>query len=166
MTAPVNGSYQLEIVGYTAAEFTLTVQITPAGASRDGASEIACVDPGKGVLAAPLLPLDALPSGYHDLTPPDAPPADSHIYLPAVQRALRLSYTGTPIIPAALSIAPAPPAVLRLQSEQGHRASKPDGSRRKQRIDSFIAPAITRSPRDSGERRRHFVRLAHQLTPR
>lgn len=86
MTAPVAGSYQLEIVGYNAAEFTLTVQITPAGASRDGANEIAGVDPGKGVLTAPLLPLEALPSGYHDLPQPDAAPAGNHIYLPAVQR--------------------------------------------------------------------------------
>ena len=86
MTAPVNGSYQLEIVGHTAAEFTLTVQIPPAGTSRDGASEIAGVDPGKGVLAAPLLPLEALPSSYHDLTPPDAAQVVNYIYLPAVQR--------------------------------------------------------------------------------
>lgn len=84
--APVAGSYQLEIVGYTGAEFTLTVQITPAGAGRDGSSEIAGVDPGKGVLTAPLLPLAALPSGYHDLTPPDTAPAGNRIYLPAVQR--------------------------------------------------------------------------------
>jgi len=84
--APVGGSYQLEIVGHTAAEFTLTVQITPAGAGRDGASEITGVDPGKGVLTAPLLPLAALPSGYHDLTPPDTAPAGNRIYLPAVQR--------------------------------------------------------------------------------
>ena len=84
--APVGGSYQLEIVGHTAAEFTLTVQITPAGAGRASSSEITGVDPGKGVLTAPLLPLAALPSGYHDLTPPDTAPAGNRIYLPAVQR--------------------------------------------------------------------------------
>ena len=86
VTAPVAGGYQLEIIGYTAAEFTLAVQITPAGDVRAGEFEIAGIDPAKGVHSTPLVPPNILPGDHYALTSPTTAQAENRIFLPAVQR--------------------------------------------------------------------------------
>ena len=84
--APVAGSYQLEIVGYTAAEFTLAVEITPVGEVRAGEFEIAGVDPAKDVHSTPLVPPNIVPGDNYALTSPTAAQSENRIFLPAVQR--------------------------------------------------------------------------------
>lgn len=85
VVAPVAGSYQLEIVGYTAAEFTLNVQITPAALSAAEEWETAGVDAQKPVRNLPAISPMALPGDLYSLIPPAAPP-QNYLYLLAIQR--------------------------------------------------------------------------------
>jgi hypothetical protein len=84
--APVDGIYQLELLGYTASEFTLEVQITPAIAANVDEVTAGSAEPNKVVLAAPFVPLSAQPGVVFDVPSPEVAAPENRIYLPAVQR--------------------------------------------------------------------------------
>lgn len=79
--APVAGLYQIEVYGYSAAEYQTAI----SGGSVVTASLQATaggVDPAKPQIDAPLLPLDSQPTGI--ITP--AGDGDSFLYLPAIMK--------------------------------------------------------------------------------
>jgi hypothetical protein len=84
ITAPVAGSYQLEVIGYTDTEFRLAVEIERAvtgaaltTASLDGVT-------AKEVRRSPVVPPMAVPGDI--FTPPSQAEETVRIYLPVVQR--------------------------------------------------------------------------------
>ncbi len=86
--APVSGVYQVEVYGYSTAEYNLTVNVTTA-ANR---AQVAAggIDPNKPQRSQPVVRLGSLPLNQQGLptapTAAEAPAADSRIYLPAIQR--------------------------------------------------------------------------------
>lgn len=88
VVAPVSGVYQLELLGYTATEFTLDVQIMPALAVSAAEAVPSGAEPSKAVPAAPFVPLSAQPGDIFVGTSPE--PEDdasgNQLYLPAIQR--------------------------------------------------------------------------------
>lgn len=99
--APVNGEYQIEIYGYTAAQYNIQIEVTP------GATELfirnvfltpqlyaqtisAGVDPLKDQPSAPALPPASRPStdaGFVPVVPPPVElPIIRIIFLPAIRR--------------------------------------------------------------------------------
>jgi len=88
--APVDGTYQVEIYGYTAAEYRLTVNVTATvGVAADALPDTVVPDAVKEVPTEPIVPLDNEPSGYQGL--PAAQRVYS-LYLPLVFRGTAGSY--------------------------------------------------------------------------
>ena len=84
VVAPVSGAYQLELIGHTASDFALTVEIgtaTPSTAVVSGEQP----EQTKTIPASPRVALTALPSQYLAVTPPDLQPSFT-VHLPAVMR--------------------------------------------------------------------------------
>ena len=90
------GEFQIEIYGYTAATYQLSVQISPGVAT---ASLAGGVDPDKSPLTQPLLNPDSVPASRQVLpTAPVSSAAQANaLYLPAVSR-LTNSYLYLPTI--------------------------------------------------------------------
>lgn len=95
--APVAGVYQVEVYGYSASEYRLTVNITPAGQARSDTAAVTPAggeDPNKTKRSQPLIGAGNTPGNQQALptapTAPDAPDAPPQtqwdIFLPAVQR--------------------------------------------------------------------------------
>lgn len=84
ITAPISGSYQLEIDGYSTTDFVLAVDIAPASATATRGTNLTN-DPAKPLRTAPSVPLDAAPAGQYALQPPEV--SKSHTaYIPLVLR--------------------------------------------------------------------------------
>lgn len=89
--APLKGVYQIEIYGYSAADYRLTVTIS-AGSNVEAAAQTGGVTANKPVYTQPLIALDSAPSDRQSLpAAPNIPtgiPAttSSAIYLPLVSR--------------------------------------------------------------------------------
>ncbi|MBX2999216.1 MAG: CHRD domain-containing protein [Caldilineaceae bacterium] len=90
--APISGVYQVEVYGYTTADYTISVNITTAAVARSLAP-VNNIDPNKPdpTSRQPLVGLGSVPLNQRGL--PTAPTAaqapattDSYLYLPAVQR--------------------------------------------------------------------------------
>jgi hypothetical protein len=86
VVAPVSGVYQLELLGYTATEFTLDVQITPALAASNIEVATSGAEPNKAVPAAPFVPLSAQPGDVFVGVSPIVDAPENQLYLPAIQR--------------------------------------------------------------------------------
>ena len=86
LIAPVSGEYQLEVYGYTAAEYALTVQISALTAGRLDweAIVVAHPDPDKPVLSRPLVPLESKPGAQMALPPVTPSVNQRFVYLPLV----------------------------------------------------------------------------------
>lgn len=86
-TAPVSGNYQVEVFGYTAAEYQLEVRITGAIASLDQPQAVVLMapNPDKPSPSRPLVALESNP-GAQIALPPVPPPAQRKLYLPLVLR--------------------------------------------------------------------------------
>ena len=84
VVAPVSGTYQLELIGHTASEFALAVEIAPAMPSTAVLSRQQ-PEQTKTIPASPRVALSALPSQYLAVTLPDLPPSFT-VHLPAVMR--------------------------------------------------------------------------------
>jgi len=95
-TGDAEGEFQIEIYGYTAATYQLSVQISPGVAT---ASLAGGVDPDKSPLTQPLLNPDSVPASRQALpTAPVSSAAQANaLYLPAVSR-LTNSYLYLPTI--------------------------------------------------------------------
>lgn len=86
ITAPVDGVYQLELLGYTASEFTFEVQLTPAVAASAEGAIASSAELNKVVPSAPFVPLSAQPGIVFAVPSPVVAAPENRIYLPAVQR--------------------------------------------------------------------------------
>jgi hypothetical protein len=62
VAAPVDGVYQIEVTGYTAATYNLTVERTPAVQVVSPVDAISRLDPDKAVRTAPLVLIDSEPA--------------------------------------------------------------------------------------------------------
>jgi hypothetical protein len=85
--APVSGNYQIEVFGYTAAEYQLEVQVTGALAGLDRPQSVTQMKPNldKTPPSRPLVPLESNP-GAQIALPPAPPAAQQKIFLPLVLR--------------------------------------------------------------------------------
>ena len=88
--APVAGVYQVEVYGYSASEYRLTVNITPAARGR-GVLPVENVNPDKTLRSQPLIGASNTPGNQQALptapTAPDAPAAaQKKLFLPSVIR--------------------------------------------------------------------------------
>jgi len=82
ITAPVTGIYQIEVWGYYAAGFQLSIEVGATGTAARSAGP-AGADVTKPVRSAPALPIDSEPGNRISL--PSAPPPRL-VYLPLVRR--------------------------------------------------------------------------------
>ncbi len=84
LVAPVEGLYQIEVHGHTAATYHLTVEIAAEG---DG-STVETINPDKSPPATPVVPLDSEPSREAALPDlPSTPPSPvQSIYMPLILR--------------------------------------------------------------------------------
>lgn len=80
LVAPAEGIYQVEVRGYTAATYKLTV--TPG--ARAAQVTAGGIDPSKTTPAQPIAPVDSAPALRQ--TPPVGPSVDHKLYLPLVRR--------------------------------------------------------------------------------
>ncbi len=83
--APVDGTYQVEVYGYTAAKYRLIVDVTETGVIVAGASY---VNQEKGQPAQPVVPVSSLPGAQYALVSPGATggAVDYRLHLPLVRR--------------------------------------------------------------------------------
>jgi hypothetical protein len=81
VVAPLAGAYQVEVFGYTAAEYRLIVEVNTSvgGATTEGG-----VDPSKTIPTAPPVDNAAEPGAQLALDTPGA--AASGLYLPVIRR--------------------------------------------------------------------------------
>jgi|GEM_PF-2998339 len=81
---PMDGVYQIEVTGYTAADYRLTVERTPAVQVVSPADTISRLDPDKAVRTAPLVLVDSEPA----FAPPVSEPIDTErqLFLPVIIR--------------------------------------------------------------------------------
>lgn len=79
--APADGTYQIEVHGYTATTYKLTVAVTQDVLDSSAAGGI---DPVKPVNDRPLMSLDDMPSIRH--VTPTGPPIYRSIYLPVLRQ--------------------------------------------------------------------------------
>lgn len=86
LIAPVAGVYQLEIEGYTATEFELIVQITPASRATIGTAQSARREGAKPVRSTPIISLSTMPGEQFSLNPPTTTQSQNQLYLPLIQR--------------------------------------------------------------------------------
>ena len=93
------GDFQIEIYGYTAATYQLSVQISPGTGTASVAGVAGGVDPDKPPLTQPLITLDSVPASRQALpTAPVSSAAQANaLYLPAVSRLVN-SYLYLPTI--------------------------------------------------------------------
>ncbi len=78
-SAPVAGTYQIEVVGYTAADYSIVFATGATGS--EGYARLAGADTSKPVRPAPALPLDSEPSAQIALPPPRLPQERIHLPL-------------------------------------------------------------------------------------
>lgn len=86
-TAPVSGEFQVEVFGYTVAEYQLNVRITgsPSGLAQAQTDTRLAPNPAKTSPNRPLVPLESRPGAQVAL--PNVPPvAQQKIYLPLMLR--------------------------------------------------------------------------------
>jgi hypothetical protein len=83
VVAPNEGNYQVEVFGYTAAEYRLIVEVT---ANAAVATATGGVDPNKPALITPPMASGAEPSGQIALDPPELTASAGNLYLPVVER--------------------------------------------------------------------------------
>jgi hypothetical protein len=82
-SAPVAGVYQIEVYGFTAADYQISVETTPAGSRRQAAhSGVNAAKPQRG---SPAVPVSSEPGGQIALPPPPSQPRH-RIYLPMIVR--------------------------------------------------------------------------------
>lgn len=81
VTAPVDGVYQLEVFGYSATEYLMTIKVTSAVNAAAMPDSATGIDPNKSAPVAPITPIDQEPETVYGLTPPQ-----THLYLPVIQR--------------------------------------------------------------------------------
>ncbi|MFN8494272.1 MAG: CARDB domain-containing protein [Caldilineaceae bacterium] len=90
LVAPIAGTYQIEVYGYTAAEYQLQFTTTDVSAAQATPAQISGTSPNKTPLSVPSIAIEdvplvqqAVPSAPAITT---APPSQSLIYLPLVKR--------------------------------------------------------------------------------
>ena len=86
LIAPVSGEYQIEVYGYTAAEYELTVQISTlaAGMPQQEPASVANRNLGKPAPSRPLIPLESKPGTQMALPPVVPSVSQRFVYLPLV----------------------------------------------------------------------------------
>ena len=85
VTATQSGMYQIQLYGYTAADYGLAVEtVAPRIALQGTAAAPDGVDPTKPVPEAPAVPVDSEPSRLVGLPP--LPPSDNVTFIPLVRR--------------------------------------------------------------------------------
>lgn len=80
------GVYQVEVYGYTAAEYRITTNVGPAQAALQAELTVGGVSPDKTMPDAPVVPVDSLPDERQGAAPALAPEDNGTIYLPLVVR--------------------------------------------------------------------------------
>jgi hypothetical protein len=81
--APRAGVYQIEVYGYTAAQYTLEIAITGTAAQAAG-GQAHHVSMAKPVRSSPLIPVSSEPPEH--IAMPAAPTPEHTVYLPVVTR--------------------------------------------------------------------------------
>lgn len=81
---PVSGIYQIEVYGYTSADYRIMIATGPAGAQVNMLQEAAGAADEKPVRPAPELPVDSQPGSQIALPAPTLP--EYRLYLPVVLR--------------------------------------------------------------------------------
>ena len=90
--ASAAGVYQVEVYGYSATEYRLSVTIGTLQARQDAPTIVGGEDPSKPKPTAPAVPLDSLPLDRTAIAAPvvvDNPPPPAttiNLYLPTVTR--------------------------------------------------------------------------------
>jgi hypothetical protein len=82
-TAPVSGVYQIEVEGYTTADYQISIGVTPAGSNQPLAAR--GID-SKPLRSSPVVPVSSEPGGQIALPP--VIPRQYRIYLPVIVRNL------------------------------------------------------------------------------
>jgi hypothetical protein len=84
VAAPVDGVYQIEVTGYTAATYNLTVERTPAVQVVSPVDAISRLDPDKAVRTTPLVLVDSEPAFEQPVS--ETPDTERQLFLPLVIR--------------------------------------------------------------------------------
>jgi hypothetical protein len=84
-TAETDGEYQIEVYGYSAAEYRLTIEVN-SNSARSGAQNVDSTNPAKEILEAPVLSRNSAPFGQQALpaVPLPAELPTENLYLPVV----------------------------------------------------------------------------------
>jgi hypothetical protein len=82
----VPGVYQVEVYGYTAAEYRLTAEIGAPAAQLQAAPAVGGESPNKNTPTAPIVPVSSVPDERAGIPPAPEISAGSSIYLPLVVR--------------------------------------------------------------------------------